>query len=282
MNSEAKTTNLKTTLDYALYYVNELGFSVIPVRYRDKIPAIKSWKEFQQRKPNNDELNRWFHSSYINIGIVTGSTSNLTVIDLDSKKAVNYAKENKFPKTPLVKTGRGYHLYYKYSQGMRNVQKNASLPDIDLRSEGGYTVAPPSIHKSGYQYLWIKNKSIDEIPLAELPALIKQKAYTESNNVCVNRGIKKNNIHTSFYLTSQIRNIPILSIAQCLGIVVNNHNKAESFNGHDNQTPSLSFEPQDNYFYCFGCGITGSPIDLVMQYLNLNFREALSWILINH
>ena len=164
-----------TTLEWAKFY-NSKGFSVIPLKYKSKIPAIASWKEFQDRHATDEELNKWFgNGSNNNIAIVTGQISGIVVIDLDSQEAIQYAKDNDFPKTPLVKTGKGYHLYCQYRNGISNFQNRDDLPDIDLRAEGGYVVADPSIHPSGKQYQWVPGKGLDDLPLAELPEIILTK-----------------------------------------------------------------------------------------------------------
>jgi len=142
-----------TILDYAYYYLKK-GFSVIPLRPNGKKPVIE-WAEFQSRFPTEEELFEWFgNGSQNNIGIVTGAISGLDVVDLDSADAVRFAQEHSFPLTPLVKTGEGIHLYYRHKEGVRNFQKRDDLPGIDLRGDGGYIVAPPSVHESGKRYHW--------------------------------------------------------------------------------------------------------------------------------
>ncbi|NIS63386.1 MAG: AAA family ATPase, partial [Proteobacteria bacterium] len=74
--------------------------------------------------------------------------------------------------TPSVKTGKGYHYYYRYKEGVRSFQKRDNLPGIDLRGDGGYVVAPPSIHPSGGIYQWVEGKGLEDIPLAELPECV--------------------------------------------------------------------------------------------------------------
>src|SRR4030067_2644426 len=163
---------LKTALDYAQWYVSK-GFSVIPIKPRDKKPAIDTWKIFQTYKTTDDNLKIWFgDGSDNNIAIVTGEISGIAVIDFDSPEAIEFSKKNNFPITPLVKTGKGYHAYYRYKEGVRNFQKRDDLPGIDLRGDGGYVVAPPSIHESGKQYQWIKGTGLDDLPLADLPEII--------------------------------------------------------------------------------------------------------------
>ena len=164
---------MKTTFDFAKYYVFEKGFSVIPLKQGEKNPIIPSWKEYQTRRATEDELIEWFgEDSKNNIGIVTGKVSGIAVVDLDSEEAIRFARENSFSKTPCVRTGKGYHLYYAYEEGIRNFQKRDDLPDIDLRGDGGYIVAPPSIHPSGRPYTWLSEWELDTLPLTRLPEII--------------------------------------------------------------------------------------------------------------
>jgi hypothetical protein len=38
---------------------------------------------------------------------------------------------------------------------------------VDIRAQGGFVVAPPSKHKSGKRYAWLKGRSLSDVPLAE-------------------------------------------------------------------------------------------------------------------
>ena len=60
----------------------------------------------------------------------------VSCIDFDSREALARGKQLGLPDGPTVKTGRGFHLYCQYSDGVRNFQKRADLPEIDLRGEG--------------------------------------------------------------------------------------------------------------------------------------------------
>lgn len=72
-----------------------------------------------------------------------------------------------------------------------------------------------------------------------------------------------------------IKDIPILDVARRLGIEVIGQ-KANCF-AHEDSNPSLSFNRQDNYFKCFGCGIGGSSIDLVKHRFGVTTGEAIRW-----
>ena len=185
-------------LEYARDYVFNKGYSVIPLIPREKRPIIK-WEEFQKRKPTEDELEKWFGKTKNNIGIVAGQISNLSIIDMDGKPAVDFMTSgHNLPITPMVKTGKdyGYHLYCRYNSGLRNFQTRADLPSIDLRSEGGYVVAPPSVHPNGKIYEWVTSTdSCADVPgwflsLISGPtsatAFNKESIYSNTNTLIFN------------------------------------------------------------------------------------------------
>lgn len=126
------------------------GVSVIPVG-SDKKPLVL-WKEFQTRCATPDEIEAWWNKyPKANIGIVTGKISNLAVVDVEKGGDMTI-----FPETDTVATGGGgWHLYYSYVDGVENKARAYELTDV--RGEGGYVVAPPSIHKSGKPYKLIKH-----------------------------------------------------------------------------------------------------------------------------
>jgi len=137
-------------LDEAIKYLN-LGFSIIPVG-QDKKPLIQ-WKEFQNRKPTEKEVTEWFSNFNITgIGIVTGKISGLIV--LDAEKGADFTGL-KIPTTPTVNTGGGgVHYYFKLPENFTVKNSVRFRPLMDIRGEGGFVVAPPSLHPSGKYYEW--------------------------------------------------------------------------------------------------------------------------------
>ena len=158
----------------AMYYLDKLGFSVIPVG-KDKKPLIP-WQQFQTRKPTRAEVMDWwlikFHSA--NIGIVTGKVSDLVVIDIDDTSKKHDILDNiiEMASPPMCDTPRGgKHLYFKYPNAeIRNTVE--ILEKVDIRGEGGYVVAPPSQNGNGKNYAWIKGKKITDTLTTELPQSI--------------------------------------------------------------------------------------------------------------
>lgn len=152
--------NLK---DWALYYATVLGLSVFPLRPRSKQPATANG--FKAATTNAKLIADWWDDHPdSNIGIATGSMSGgLVVVDLDidEDKGINgyevlkewQREHGALPETWTAITGRGgYHMLYKCSSVVNS--KVGVRDGVDIRGEGGYIVAPPSIHPNGSRYEW--------------------------------------------------------------------------------------------------------------------------------
>jgi hypothetical protein len=66
--------------------------------------------------------------------------------------------------TFTVRTGSlGYHFIFRLPEGVEP-HRGKLAPGIDLKSEGGYLVAPPSVHATGRRYEVERNEYIVEAP----------------------------------------------------------------------------------------------------------------------
>lgn len=124
-----------------------------------KHPMHKNW---QKKASNNMEAVKGWDWAGCNIGILTGKPSDLYVIDCDVK---NDGLENfnkwEHDNVPLhtefrVITGSGgMHFYFNYPEGFEDLgNKTGVLEGVDIRADGGFVVAPPSLHISGGRYEW--------------------------------------------------------------------------------------------------------------------------------
>ena len=160
-------SSMNDVLLAALAYARR-RFSLIPIKPGEKKPII-AWGEYQRRHATEDEVMEWWMKwPDANVGIVTGTISRLVVIDLDTPEAKAKFKElvpgYDFSVVPRSRTGKGWQLFYKHP-GVAIPNRAGIIPGLDVRGDGGYVVAPPSIHPNGKQYRW-------EVPINdELPAL---------------------------------------------------------------------------------------------------------------
>ncbi len=157
-------------MEPALLYAAR-GWSVLPLCPRGKRPAVSSWQEYQSRRATGEEIQAWWREAPdANIGVVTGAISGLVVLDIDGAEAVKYARQRGVPLTPAAETGKGWHVYFAHPGGsVPNAVALDGIKGLDVRADGGYVVAPPSVHPSGRVYAWAKGRSPDERPLAPCP-----------------------------------------------------------------------------------------------------------------
>ena len=167
-------------LQMAFLY-DHLGCSVLPLKTRTKEPAIR-WKPYQERRPNRDELQEWFSGGRRNIGIICGDVSDrLVVRDFDCDASYrDWQSEYPEPSKslPTVRTARGFHVYARSAESI----STEHLSDGEIRSNGHYVAAPPSIHPEGPTYSWTIPPG-DDIPLIDLGACGLLTDWSQGNTV---------------------------------------------------------------------------------------------------
>lgn len=111
----------------------------------------------------------WTTYPQAGVGIATGKESGITVVDLDGPEAFPALAEARLftPKTYVVGTRRGSHHYYAYDPDLR--QGAGILEKLDVRNDGGYVVAPPTVI-DGHTYVVRHDAPISEWP--ELSAYV--------------------------------------------------------------------------------------------------------------
>lgn len=142
-------------LEAALFYTR-LGWNVIPLFPRGKKPAVTSWQKWQKEKVTESQVGAWW-GKYpdANIGIITGAVSGIIALDVDGKDGERSLKQvaQGVPPTPISQTGKGYHYIFLHPGGVLH-NFAGKMPGLDFRGDGGYIVAPPSIHPTGRAYQW--------------------------------------------------------------------------------------------------------------------------------
>lgn len=136
-----------------------------------------------------NQITQWWHKwPQANIGIRTGSVSGIVVIDIDprhdgdnslSKLEHTYRQ---LPDTLEAGTGSGgRHVYFRHPGGY--IPNGAGIfgDGIDIRGDGGYVVAPPSIHISGRKYSW--DIGTEQYDLAPMPDWLIQLLQAQTNRV---------------------------------------------------------------------------------------------------
>lgn len=150
-------------LNAAIEYATKYQWAVFPVSPKSKKPLTPHG--CKDAKKDVRAIQAWWKRwPDAGIGIATGSMSNLIVIDedVDELKGVDgitsvraWERVNgELPETVAAITGRGgSHLYFRYT-GTDIKNRAGILEGVDVRGEGGYVVAPPSMHPNGTEYAW--------------------------------------------------------------------------------------------------------------------------------
>tara|TARA_R100001086_G_scaffold119382_1_gene61352 strand:- start:8201 stop:10165 length:1965 start_codon:yes stop_codon:yes gene_type:complete len=162
-------------IDIALTYAKR-GWSVLALTPNSKIPLKHDLQKNGSKDATTDEEKItiiWAEFPDANIGIATGKNSNLTVLDLDDKAAITNLKDlgYKIPNTYIVKTKRGYHVYYQYDETIQ--QSQGRVDKCDIRNDGGYVVAAGSTIDD-FEYT-IHGQAKDLL-VCDLPEIFKKSA----------------------------------------------------------------------------------------------------------
>ena len=112
-----------------------------------------------------------------NIGVATGAVSGIVVLDVDvgdGKDGLLSLEHLEGEHGPLPETveshtgGGGRHFFFRHpGEPIKN--RVGIYPGIDIRADGGYVVAPPSIHASGQRYIFEASSAPDDLAVAEPP-----------------------------------------------------------------------------------------------------------------
>lgn len=146
----------------AVWYC-EHDFAIFPLKARAKEPAtVHGLNDWFNDPEGAKQL--WTKFPNYNIGIVCGSPSHgLLVLDLDvsddkdgraTLKAWE-AAHGELPETAVAETGSGGR-HYLFRTRRTNIRPSANVElGVDVRCDGSYIVAPPSVHPNGGMYEWI-------------------------------------------------------------------------------------------------------------------------------
>lgn len=137
------------------------------------------------------KIRRWWRRyPNANIGIRTGADSHVALVDVDPKSGGDESlrdlerQHGALPDTWRVLTGGGgLHVYAQHPGREVKNSTSAIAPGIDIRGDGGYAIAPPSVHITGRRYEWEAGYEPGDVDLAPLPAWVPAgtRAKAETN-----------------------------------------------------------------------------------------------------
>lgn len=165
----------------AVWYA-KFGWAVFPLKPREKVPMTANG--FKDASKEVAQIMRWWNQwPDANIGIATGALSGFWVLDVDKdhggydtlEKLLN--DYTPFERTPESLTGAGgnHVLFTMPDFDIRNNAGTKLGQGLDIRGNGGYIVAPPSIHPNGNVYQWDISLRPSDQALAAAPVWLLDK-----------------------------------------------------------------------------------------------------------
>lgn len=114
---------------------------------------------------------------------MTGEPSGLVVLDIDPRNggtdALADLEQRQGPLPPTVEAitgGGGRHFYFRHP-GHRVKSRSGLAPGVDVKADGGYVVAAPSLHGSGRSYSWADRAGPADATLADWPAWMVEPSH---------------------------------------------------------------------------------------------------------
>lgn len=253
-------------------------YGLTPVPLSGKRPIVKQWSTRFLRSPLSkeeivhglpDRAGKVTSYEGMNLGIVTGSVSNVIVLDIDDMSSLTKLKQiGEIPATWSVQSNRGMHLYFNYDERIPSMKL---WNTIDVLSDGKQVVVPPSQHPSGKIYGWIISPRMTT--KADLPEWLVDLLFATKNNPTskvypknkqINRAIDWEELDWISLYSTFVRNIR-----------GNGQWRSSTCPFHDDINNSFGFNIMSGSFSCFaGCG-TGSGLQAVQKLYGISRHQAI-------
>jgi len=147
-----------TSLHTAALQLAQNGLAVFPCQPRGKQPACDGGLHAATTDP--ERINRWWQAfPELNIGIATGAVSDIFVLNIDGEDGEGSllkleGEHGALPPTVEAITGKGRHCYFRVGKHRIANSVGQLGAGLDVRGDGGYVIAPPSVHPNGRPYCW--------------------------------------------------------------------------------------------------------------------------------
>jgi hypothetical protein len=138
--------------------------------YRTPKKPPRGTHGFYDATTNPATIRRWWLADpTYNIGIRTGIASGVWVFDIDGDAGATAvakleAQHRPLPDTLTSVTSNGCHLWFCYTCPIPSSADDRIAHGLDVRGDGAYVVAPPSVHPDGPVYRWTNNRSLAVAP----------------------------------------------------------------------------------------------------------------------
>jgi len=259
----------------------EQGFSIIPLKPESdtKRPLIKSWKEYQERKPTSEEIAGWCKQTN-RFAIVCGEVSdNLVVIDIDNEELFAGLNLGVVAANTYTEERQGkFHIFLRTTKPIKHKTLQIDgKEDISIRFNGDLVIAGGTTHPSGgaYKHFLTSPKEIvtkDVRIFDDLEKLWQDYRGLSAESKKGFAGLKKG-ITLKTSLLELIKSCAELKELQDHG---DNYTCRCPFPKHTDITPSFTIYKKTNSYYCFGCQRGGNAVTFIKDFYGVSKKEAVA------
>jgi len=218
-----------------------------------------------------------------NIGIVTGRTSRIVVLDVDPR---NDGDESLGKLTQLH--GALPETVTAVTSGGGSLDRDA-YPGLDIQADKVCVVAPPSRHKTGEKYRWVEGLEPHCTEMAPLPSWILREITGASKKRPRNRTKTGELAKSESVVTKGGRNIYLISFAGAVSTYCTTQTELEDYVSIHNEThckPPLPKSEVENVANSAARYENGQLQDLIFEIWSPNeldkLEKAILWTLVRY
>jgi len=177
--------NPVSLMDYALDYARR-GWAVFPCEGKRPLTS----NGFKGATTDEAQIWAWW-KRHPEASIGWALPSDVVVIDVDinhdsgkygDESLTEWEREHgKLPDTVMSLTGGGGR-HYIFTTDKPVGCRTGVLPGVDVKTDGGYIILPPSLHESGRRYEWEVSCDPSDTEMASLPATLYAEIVRESKS----------------------------------------------------------------------------------------------------
>jgi putative DNA primase/helicase len=160
-------------LTAALRYAHR-GWAVFPLNGKTPFRDTNGWHD---ATTETKQIHRWWKRwPQANVAIACDSRRGPIVLDIDGPSGYELLSKLDLPPTREAQSRKGrLHLYFdpmangKIITRMLKIKYDGVKHDLDILGDGGYVVAPPSVHAdTGRPYKWLNKHRLQPLPSSVL------------------------------------------------------------------------------------------------------------------
>lgn len=267
-----------TMLEHALSCAKR-GWKVFPLSPETKIP-FKESHGFKDATNKPEEIKKiWTKQPDANIGIATGHASGIFVLDVDDKKSpsgkisegsrslkILEDLHGDLPSTiQLLTPSKSKQLWFQMPKDEHiSISAEKLGNGLDIRANGGYTLAPPSYvaetptYPYSGQYEWFSDQGPDDMPLAPCPQWLIDLLIEEEPDFSLFSGKNKSELNINCVEILNKYNVKDLKSSRDGKIIFGSHPVHGSSNGQN-----FFIDVEKGLWHCFRHNVGGNALTLI-------------------